>query len=57
MVSDQVYDKLVKELEALEKQHPELATKDSPTQKVGDDRKACPLLTDDPTLLEYCDIL
>lgn len=40
MVSDQVYDKLVKELEALEKQHPELATKDSPTQKVGDDRKA-----------------
>ena len=40
MVSDQVYDKLVKELEALEKQHPELASKDSPVQRVGDDRKA-----------------
>ena len=28
-----------------------------PVTNVGDDRKACPLLTDDPGLLEYCDIL
>ena len=36
-ISDQEYDKLVKELEALEKQHPELITPDSPTQRVGND--------------------
>jgi hypothetical protein len=32
-------------------------TSSLPVTNVGDDRKACPLLTDDPTLLEYCDIL
>jgi DNA ligase (NAD+) len=36
-ISDAEYDKLVKELEALEKQHPELITPDSPTQRVGSD--------------------
>jgi DNA ligase (NAD+) len=34
-ISDAEYDKLVRELEALEKQHPELITPDSPTQRVG----------------------
>ncbi|HSW53772.1 MAG TPA: NAD-dependent DNA ligase LigA [Ignavibacteriaceae bacterium] len=36
-ISDPEYDKLVKELEALEKQYPELITPDSPTQRVGND--------------------
>jgi len=36
-ISDPEYDKLVKELEALEKEHPELITPDSPTQRVGSD--------------------
>jgi DNA ligase (NAD+) len=36
-ISDPEYDKLVKELEALEKEHPELVTPDSPTQRVGSD--------------------
>ena len=36
-ISDEEYDELVKRLEALEKQYPELVTKDSPTQKVGSD--------------------
>lgn len=36
-VSDEEYDKLLKELEALEKEHPELITPDSPTQRVGSD--------------------
>lgn len=35
LISDFEYDKLYKELEALEKQHPELVTPDSPTQRVG----------------------
>ena len=34
-ISDAEYDALYKELEALEAQHPELATADSPTQRVG----------------------
>ncbi len=34
-VSDYEYDQLMKELEALEKAHPELITPDSPTQRVG----------------------
>lgn len=34
-VSDYEYDQLVKELEALEKAHPELITPDSPTQRVS----------------------
>jgi DNA ligase (NAD+) len=36
-ISDAEYDKLIKELEALEKKHPELITPDSPTQRVGSD--------------------
>ena len=36
-VSDYDFDQLVKELEALEQQHPELITPDSPTQRVGSD--------------------
>jgi len=34
-ISDQQYDKLLKELEDLEAKHPELVTPDSPTQRVG----------------------
>jgi DNA ligase (NAD+) len=34
-ISDAEYDKLVRRLEALEKEHPELLTPDSPTQRVG----------------------
>lgn len=36
-ISDEQYDKLLKELEVLEKEHPELITTDSPTQRVGSD--------------------
>ena len=35
VVSDAEYDRLFRELEALEEQHPELRTSDSPTQRVG----------------------
>lgn len=35
LISDYEYDKLYKELEAIEKEHPELVTPDSPTQRVG----------------------
>lgn len=34
-ISDQKFDQLMKELEALEKKHPDLVTQDSPTQRVG----------------------
>ena len=34
-VSDAEYDRLMRELQALEEEHPELRTPDSPTQKVG----------------------
>ena len=34
-ISDAEFDALVKELEALERQHPDLVTPDSPTQRVG----------------------
>ncbi len=34
-ISDAAYDKLRKELEALEEKHPEFITKDSPTQTIG----------------------
>ncbi len=34
-VSDAEYDRLLRELKALEEQHPELVTPDSPTQRVG----------------------
>ena len=36
-MSDFEFDMLLKELEALEAEHPELVTPDSPTQKVGSD--------------------
>lgn len=36
-VSDEEYDMLVKELEKLEAEHPDLITPDSPTQRVGKD--------------------
>ncbi len=36
-VSDYEYDKLLKELEALEQKYPEFITSDSPTQRVGSD--------------------
>ena len=38
-LSDFEFDMLLKELEALEKEHPELITSDSPTQRVGSDLK------------------
>jgi DNA ligase (NAD+) len=34
-IADAQYDALVRELETLEREHPELATADSPTRKVG----------------------
>lgn len=34
-ISDAAYDGLLRQLQALEKEHPELATPDSPTQRVG----------------------
>jgi DNA ligase (NAD+) len=34
-ISDREYDRLLKELEEIEKAHPELVTPDSPTQRVG----------------------
>src|SRR6185436_13355002 len=34
-ISDEAYDALVRELEEIEFQHPELKTADSPTEKVG----------------------
>ena len=37
VLSDFEFDMLLKELEALEKEHPELKTADSPTQRVGSD--------------------
>ncbi|HEY3152741.1 MAG TPA: NAD-dependent DNA ligase LigA, partial [Candidatus Binatia bacterium] len=35
LITDAEYDRLFSRLVALEKEHPELATRDSPTQKVG----------------------
>ena len=35
-VSDYEFDQLVRELQELERQHPELITPDSPTQRVGE---------------------
>ena len=37
VLSDYEFDMLLKELEALEKEHPEFVTSDSPTQHVGSD--------------------
>ena len=38
-LSDYDFDMLLKELEALEAEYPELITEDSPTRKVGSDLK------------------
>ena len=38
-LSDYEFDMLLKELEALEREYPEFATEDSPTQHVGSDLK------------------
>lgn len=38
-ISDQEYDALMRELKAIEAEHPELITPDSPTQKVGGSAK------------------
>jgi DNA ligase (NAD+) len=35
-VPDAEYDRLMRQLQALEQQHPKLVTDDSPTQRVGD---------------------
>jgi len=35
IISDNEYDKLLRELEALETAHPELITSESPTQRIG----------------------
>ena len=35
-VPDAEYDRLIRELQAIENDHPELVTPDSPTQRVGD---------------------
>ena len=35
VISDAQYDKLLRELQELEQQHPDLITPDSPTQRVG----------------------
>jgi len=40
VMSDYDFDMLLKELERLEKEHPDLITEDSPTRKVGSDLKA-----------------
>ena len=56
-ISDKEYDKLIKRLEAIEAEHPELVTTDSPTQRVGGEpiegfepvRHAVPMLSIDNT--------
>ncbi len=66
VISDLEYDRLMDELEELERQHPELITPDSPTQRIGDQPVAglesvehrLPMLSIDNTysreeLLEY----
>jgi DNA ligase (NAD+) len=35
VVSDEEYDRMFRELRELEREHPELASPDSPTQRVG----------------------
>ena len=57
VISDQQYDRLMDELRALEAEHPELITPDSPTQRVGERplegfehvRHAVPMLSIDNT--------
>src|SRR5690349_4022056 len=59
-ISDQEYDRLMRELIDLERQHPELLTPDSPSQRVGGDvqaelksvRHAVPMMSIDNTYSE-----
>src|SRR5687768_12351213 len=59
-ISDREFDKLLAELIELERQHPELITPDSPTQRVGGDvqtelrpvRHAVPMMSIDNTYSE-----
>ena len=59
-ISDREYDKLMQELIELEKEHPELVTPESPTQRVGGDvqtelkpvRHAVPMMSIDNTYSE-----
>src|SRR3954469_9638352 len=59
-ISDREYDKLMQELIDLEKEHPDLITPDSPTQRVGGDvqtelkpvRHAVPMMSIDNTYSE-----
>src|SRR4029450_1650449 len=59
-ISDREYDRLMQELIELEKQHPELITPESPTQRVGGDvqtelksvRHAVPMMSIDNTYSE-----
>src|SRR5437588_4320287 len=59
-ISDREFDKLLAELIELEKQHPELITADSPSQRVGGDvqdelkpvRHAVPMMSIDNTYSE-----
>ncbi len=52
-LSDYDFDMLLKELEALEKEHPDLRTADSPTQKVGSDLKGPDTRTADQRFDQY----
>ena len=40
-ISDYDFDQLLKQLERLEQEHPDLITPDSPTQRVGRDSTEC----------------
>lgn len=57
-ISDYEYDQLMLQLKKLEKQHPELITKDSPTQKVGGTakREAGVLVKHDVPMLSLQDV-
>ncbi len=51
-ISDEEYDRLMRELQDLEKSWPELQTPDSPTQRVGGEpTKEFPTVTHDPPML------
>jgi len=41
IISDETYDGIVRRLEEIEREHPELVTMDSPTQKVGGEPLEC----------------
>lgn len=53
ILSDYEFDMLLKELETLERQHPELITADSPTQKVGSDLHPIAQTDNTPTKKEF----